>query len=261
MSNIVPFDFEGQAVRVIERDGEPWFVLADVCRVLEIGNPSDAAKRLDDDERDALDIIDPMGRPQNATVINESGLYSLILTSRKQAAKRFKKWVTADVLPTIRKTGGYAAAPTLPDLSDPILLQSLLLEHTAKRIEAEKRAAVAERKVEEAAPKAAFYDAFANADGLYTLQNAGRLLGQGPNKFVQWLKREFVFYQGTALVPYRRFVELGVFEVKCAMVDDKARSQTYVTPKGVQYLARKLGVTPPMVPPSAAVVQQGSLGL
>ncbi|MGR0183176.1 BRO-N domain-containing protein [Azospirillum aestuarii] len=103
------FAFEGVAVRIVDHVGDPRFVLADVCRVLEIGNPSDAARRLDDDEKDALDIIDPMGRTQNATAINESGLYSLILTSRKPAAKRFKKWVTAEVLPAIRRTGSYGA--------------------------------------------------------------------------------------------------------------------------------------------------------
>ncbi len=100
-------DHERDQFRVIDREGEPWFVLADVCRKLEIGNPSDAAKRLDEDEKDALDITDPIGRLQRSTVINESGLYSLILTSRKEGAKAFKKWVTAEVLPSIRKTGSY----------------------------------------------------------------------------------------------------------------------------------------------------------
>lgn len=93
--------------RVLDRNGEPWFVLVEVCRKLEIGNSSDAARRLDDDEKDALDIIDPIGRKQRTTVINESGLYSLILSSRKPEAKRFKKWITSEVLPSIRKTGGY----------------------------------------------------------------------------------------------------------------------------------------------------------
>lgn len=93
--------------RTIMRDGEPWFVLADVCGALEIANPRDAAGRLDDDERDAVGITDTIGRSQQQTIINESGLYSLILTSRKDGAKRFKKWVTSEVLPSIRKTGGY----------------------------------------------------------------------------------------------------------------------------------------------------------
>jgi len=96
------FDF-----RIIDRDGEPWFVLADVCRALEIANPRDAASRLDDDEKDAVGIADTIGRQQSQTIINESGLYSLILSSRKEGAKKFKKWVTSEVLPSIRKTGAY----------------------------------------------------------------------------------------------------------------------------------------------------------
>ncbi|MBP7339087.1 BRO family protein [Niveispirillum sp.] len=109
MSNIIPFAFEGADVRVMMRGEAPWFVLADVCRVLEIGNPSDAAKRLDDDEKLALDNVEgiAVARVQKFTIINESGLYSLVMTSRKDAAKRFKKWVTAEVLPTIRRTGRY----------------------------------------------------------------------------------------------------------------------------------------------------------
>lgn len=101
---------EKNQFRVIDRDGEPWFHLKDVCSHLGIGNASDAAKRLDDDEKDGVDIIDPMGRSQTTTVINESGLYSLILTSRKSEAKKFKKWVTSEVLPAIRKTGGYGVS-------------------------------------------------------------------------------------------------------------------------------------------------------
>jgi prophage antirepressor-like protein len=105
-TNIVPFDFEGNAVRVIMRDTVPWWVLADVCHVLGIGNPADAARRLDDDEK-GIDTIDTPGGPQSLTIVNESGLFSLILTSRKPEAKRFKKWVTAVVLPSIMRTGSY----------------------------------------------------------------------------------------------------------------------------------------------------------
>lgn len=122
MSNLIPFDFESYAIRVTNHGGDPWFVLADVCRVLEHSNPSMAAKGLDDDEKDTLNIAEGTqsgpGNP-NVTIINESGLYSLILTSRKPAAKRFKKWVTAEVLPSIRKTGVFAvrqdARPAFPD--------------------------------------------------------------------------------------------------------------------------------------------------
>lgn len=95
--------------RTIDRDGEPWFVLADVCRALEIGNASDAARRLDEDEK-GVATVDTLGGEQRLTVVNEPGLYSLILTSRKEGAKRFKKWVTSVVLPQIRKTGSFQGA-------------------------------------------------------------------------------------------------------------------------------------------------------
>lgn len=106
-AEIIPFDFEEQAVRVVIRDGEPWFVAVDVCRVLELENARQVVARLDDDERDGVHTVDAIGRQQLTNVINESGLYALIFTSRKEQAKRFRKWVTAEVLPTIRKTGRY----------------------------------------------------------------------------------------------------------------------------------------------------------
>lgn len=109
------FEYENsRKFRTIDRNGEPWFVLSDVCRELEIGNPSDAARRLDDDEKDTLVNIEGIAdsRVQSLVIINESGLYSLILTSRKPAARKFKKWITAEVLPTIRRTGGYGGAKT-----------------------------------------------------------------------------------------------------------------------------------------------------
>ena len=108
------FEYEDKRpFRVIDHNGEPWFVLLDVCRELEIGNTSDAASRLDEDEKD-IGTIDTLRGTQKAIIINESGLYSLILTSRKEAAKRFKKWVTAEVLPSIRRTGTYSSRAKIP---------------------------------------------------------------------------------------------------------------------------------------------------
>ncbi len=92
----------------MERDGEPWWVLADVCRVLELKEPHRVAARLDDDERTLSTVIDRMGRRQDTIVINESGLYSVILRSDKPEAKAFKRWITHEVLPSIRKRGMYA---------------------------------------------------------------------------------------------------------------------------------------------------------
>jgi len=106
-SAITSFNFENTAeVRAFERDGVLWWVLADVCSVLEIAMPHRAADRLDADEKDRH-VMTTLGGPQELTIINESGLWSLVLTSRKPTAKRFKKWITSDVIPTIRKTGHY----------------------------------------------------------------------------------------------------------------------------------------------------------
>lgn len=108
MSQLIPFDFEEQAVRVHVADsGETWFVAADVCSVLGIANHRDAVSRLDGDEQDDVGITDALGRSQQTLVLNEPGLYSLVLTSRKPEAKRFKRWITHEVLPALRKTGSY----------------------------------------------------------------------------------------------------------------------------------------------------------
>lgn len=112
-SALVPFDFEGRQIRVFtDEQGEPWFVAADVCHVLGIGNPRQAMTRLDDDEKGVISTDTPGGMQPVATV-NEPGLYTLVLGSRKPEAKRFKRWVTHEVLPAIRRTGSY----TVPGLA------------------------------------------------------------------------------------------------------------------------------------------------
>ena len=113
MSALIPFKFEGQEIRTVMRGEAPWWVAADVCKVLEHTDTSKAVARLDEDEKGTNIVRTPSG-DQEMLIINESGLWSLVLTSRKPAAKRFKKWVTAEVLPQIRKTGRYEPqeAPT-----------------------------------------------------------------------------------------------------------------------------------------------------
>ncbi|GAA0212405.1 anti-repressor protein [Brevundimonas nasdae] len=118
-------------------------------------------------------------------------------------------------------------------LNDPTALRGLLLQNVEKVIALEAR-------VEADKPKTGFYDQFVNADGLYGLQNAGRALGCHPNKFVSWLKQDYVFHQGTAVVPRVRFIQMGVFEVKSTIVDDKARPKTFITAKGLTYFASRV---------------------
>lgn len=108
-NEIITFNYNETQVRTIEIDGEPWFVLKDVCNVLRLNEPHRVAARLDDDERTQSTVIDSLGRKQEMTIISESGLYSVILRSDKPEAKPFRKWVTSEVLPSIRKTGKYVA--------------------------------------------------------------------------------------------------------------------------------------------------------
>ena len=132
MNEMQVFKYEDNEVRTVERNGEVWWVLADVCRVLDIKNPTDVRKRLDEDERARFNL----GRQGEANIISESGLYKVILRSDKPEAKKFKRWVTHEVLPSIRQTGAYdaasaqapadtvpVAAPVVPELSAGVRLK------------------------------------------------------------------------------------------------------------------------------------------
>lgn len=112
------FSQEKAPIRVQLINSEPWFVAKDVCEVLGIANHKDAASRLDEDERRGVGITDPIGRPQTVTAVSESGLYSLIFQSRKAEAKKFRKWVTSEVLPSIRKKGYYGIKKQATDYID-----------------------------------------------------------------------------------------------------------------------------------------------
>jgi anti-repressor protein len=237
MTTVVPFTFETSEVRVTDRDGNVWFVLADVCRVLELSNSSMVAKSLDDDEK-GLSIVETPGGQQEMVIISEPGLYKLIATSRKPAAKRFDRWVRHEVLLQIRKTGTYGMP--IIDVRNHAQLTTIALQLIEVNTELK-------AELDAARPKTVFYDKFVDADGRYNLQNGARVLGLGPNKFVQWLKGEgkYLFHQGGghgALVPYVQHTHRGLFEVKTTIVDGKAYPQTYITPKGIQHFAEKLRV-------------------
>ncbi len=114
MSDLQVFHYQENDVRSLLLDGEPWFVLRDVCAILGLGTPARVAERLDRDEVSLAHLTDSLGRQQETTIISESGLYSVILRSDKPEAKPFRKWVTSEVLPSIRKTGSYSLAPAQP---------------------------------------------------------------------------------------------------------------------------------------------------
>ncbi len=131
MNELQVFNYESNEVRTVMIDGEPWFVLKDVCQVLGISKYRDVASRLDDDER-GLFKMDTLGGLQEMTIINESGLYSVILRSDKPEAKPFRKWVTSKVLPSIRKTGEYSTSKTIQDTTKASLAEARLLNSQAR---------------------------------------------------------------------------------------------------------------------------------
>lgn len=119
------FGFEDNLVRVVDQSGAPWFVGKDVCNCLEISNSRDAIGRLDEDEKDDVGITDAIGREQETAIVSESGVYALIFSSRKAAAKRFRKWVTSEVLPNLRRDGVYRMGEQSPARYDPIVIADM----------------------------------------------------------------------------------------------------------------------------------------
>ena len=238
MNAIVPFTFGDQPVRVSDRDGEPWFVLADVCRVLDLKNVSDAAARLDPDERDDIGLTDAIGREQATVVINEPGLYRLIFRSRKESAQRFSKWVRSDVLPTIRRTGSYGAPAPALDLTDTATLHRLLLDHTGRTLAADERIA-------EMQPKAEAMERLAKTEGSMAITDAAKALGVSPRKLFAWMEAHSWIYRRTDDGPwigYQAKLDAKVIESKVhrqpqRFGPDKLRERVLVTPKGLARLA------------------------
>lgn len=134
MNEITSWNYESSEVRTVQVNGEPWFVLADVCKVLEISNSRNISSRLEPDEK-GVTLVDTLGGTQQMTIINESGLYAVVLRSDKPQAKPFRKWVTSEVLPSIRKHGSYSVQSQFADLS-PQLQVLIQMETCQKQIEA-----------------------------------------------------------------------------------------------------------------------------
>ncbi len=145
MNELQVFRYQDNEVRTVEINDEPWFVLKDVCAVLGLSTPARVAERLDSDEVSQTHLTDSLGREQETTIINESGLYNVILRSDKPEAKPFRKWVTSEVLPTIRKTGGYGQK-----VLSPVEMFSLQAQIN---VEQERRLAAVENRQDELALK------------------------------------------------------------------------------------------------------------
>lgn len=250
-TEIQTFNFNSATLRTLtDTAGEPWFVAKDVCDILEISNPSDALKRLDDDERSRFNL----GRQGETNLINEAGLYALVLGSRKPEAHEFKRWITHEVLPSIRKHGIYATETTIDQiLTDPdfgIRLLTTLKDERAKRIEAENH-------VKELEPKAKALDDFTNVPDVLLVRETAKLLSNagppiGERELWKWLDQHGWVYRhaGTWWATSER-VKAG----HLAMVESKTHGRhkdgstfafaptVKITRKGLALLHTRLGET------------------
>ena len=228
------------AIRTILKNGEPWFVAADVCKTLELSNPTVAVERLDEDERAKLNL----GRQGEGTIINEPGLYALVLGSRKPEAKAFKRWITHEVIPAIRKHGGYLTPEKVEEaLLNPDVLIRLATELKDER---EQRRAL-EGQIAEDKPYTGFGRAIAaSSDAILVREfaklanNAGIPIGQ--NRLYRWLRANSYLMQDNK--PYQRYIDNGWFALRESTVTtikgDLLRTTTLITGKGQMALLARL---------------------
>lgn len=232
MSNIQIFNYQSNEVRTVEMGGEPWFVLKDVCNILGISKYRDTAARLDADERGSVEV-DTLGGTQQVIAVNESGLYHVILRSDKPEAAPFRKWVTSEVLPSIRKNGGYIAGQE--QLTPEELMAKALL--VANKTLADREARISELTVQNniMAPKAEYFDELVDRNMLTSFRDTAKELGVKPKTFVNWLlEKKFIYRDQKGKLMPREDKNNGLFEVKEAKNDKTQWSgvQTLITPKG-----------------------------
>jgi|TARA_B100000378_G_scaffold273836_1_gene267355 anti-repressor protein len=240
MNDIIPFQFESHAIRAIsDQGGQPWFVLADACGLLGIRNPSDAASRLDDTEKSRLNL----GSGSDATIVSLAGLLTLMLRCRGAMKPgtlpyRVRKWITAEVVPTVLRTGQYGSpAPSL-DLNDPATLQRLLLEHTSRTMNASEQIA-------KLSPKAEALDRLTDARGSLCITDAAKALNAQPRRLFAWMEANHWIYrrsEGGHFVAFGAKLEAKLLEHKGTTITvrgrpDKWVEQVVVTPKGLARLA------------------------
>lgn len=247
-TNLQTWSYGNSEIRTIQKDGEPWWVLSDVCKVLELSSPHKVADRLEADEK-GRNLIPTLGGMQEMTTVNESGLYAVILRSDKPQAKPFRRWVTSEVLPSIRKHGAYMTDQTLEQaLTSPDFLIQLA---TQLKEEKEQRKQL-EAKVEQDKPKVLFADSVSASKSSILVGELAKILKQngvdtGQFRLFAWLrengyliKREGSDYN----MPTQKSAEMGLFEVKQTIITHSdghitTNKTPKVTGKGQVYFVNK----------------------
>lgn len=237
MNGLQVFKYQDREVRTLELNGEPWFVLKDVCGILSIGNVSDVCARLDADEK-GVGQIDTLGGQQNMNIINESGLYNVILRSDKPEAKPFRKWITSEVLPSIRKYGAYMTPETLqaailnPDTM--IKLCQQLKAEQDKNAKLRIQNSTLSVELEVARPAKEYFDELVSRNLLTSFRETAQQLEIKEKVFISFLLEKKYIYRDKSgkLMPYTR-KNNGLFEVK-ECFNEKTKwsgTQTLITPK------------------------------
>lgn len=241
------FNFNGNNIRVIDKDGQPWWIAKDVCEILGLDAAS-GARGLDDDEK-GLHNVQTHGGEQQMAVVNEPGLYSLVLRSRKPEAKAFKRWITHEVLPAIRKHGGYLT----PQKVEEVLLNpdTIIRLATDLKAERERRIALEAENVKNA-PKVLFADSVAASHTDILIGDLAKLLRQngieiGQKRLFEWLRENGYLIKQRGLswnMPTQKAMELGLFRVKETTINKPDGSvqiskTTKVTGKGQIYFVEK----------------------
>ena len=215
-------------VRTIQVNNEPWFIASDVCRALEIANTSDAIKRLDDDEKSKFNLGLSGGE---TNCVNEYGLYNLVLGSRKKEAKDFKRWITHEVIPQIRKTGGYHLPQTYAEA----------LRAYADKVEQNEKLAAENAKL---LPKAEFFDAVTDSKSAISIGEVAKVLdvGIGQNKLFAFLRDRKILDRQN--IPYQEYIDRGYFRTIEQKYDVRGEVRisikTLVFQKGIDFIRKQL---------------------
>lgn len=241
MNELQLFNFENNQVRTLLINDEPWFVGKDVANILGYERATKAIQdHVDEEDKDAIPIQDSIGRMQNTPIINESGIYALVFSSKLQSAKKFKHWVTSEVLPTLRKTGSYAN----PQLTGEELMAKALIE--AKSVLERQNKQIIEMK-----PKALFADTVAASDSSILVGQEAKLISQsgckmGQNRFFAWLRENgYLCSKGENYnMPTQKSREMDLIEIKIRTVTNpdgsvRETKTPVITGKGQIYFINK----------------------
>lgn len=253
-NEIQRFDFRGASLRTLtDEAGEPWFVLKDCMSILDLGNPTETVKMFDKDEFSTTEVIDSIGRRQQTYIISEPGLYRLVMKSRKPEAKEFQRWVTHEVLPQIRRTGGYI--PTSAADDDMTILAKAVMIGQRTMEEQKQRIAAQQSRIDELQPKASAWDNFVDIPDALSVRDSAKLLSDlgrpvGQTKLFEWLDRhDWIFRENKHWSARQSRINAG----HLMMVPSKSHGThkdgtpfafpptVKVTRKGLALIARRFG--------------------